>query len=134
MPKCWFFSMLAIVSLGLASSQEPLTNDSVIKMIKAGLSEDVIASMVKTQPAKYTITPEELISLKTAGVPDRVVAAMVEKNAGGTSGPISTATGATPVAGTVAAGNPNDPLAPHDSGIYLYSKDRNGEYRLIVLE
>jgi hypothetical protein len=25
-------------------------------------------------------------------------------------------------------------MAPHDSGIYLYAKDRNGEYKLTVLE
>ena len=74
-PIPWF----AIAS----AQQEPLTNDSVIKMVKAGPSEDVILRMVKSQPAKYTVTPEELISLKSAGVPDRVVAAMVEKNAAG---------------------------------------------------
>src|SRR5690348_8009829 len=131
--------MLLAISfwLTLSQAQEPLTNDSVIKMVQAKLSEDVIISMVKTQPAKYTLTPDQLIALKAAGVPDRVVAAMVEKGAGtGTLGGAGNgkATGATPAAGTEAVGNPNDPMAPHDSGIYLYSKDRNGEYKLTVLE
>lgn len=114
--------------------QEPLTNDSVTKMAKAGLSEDVIVSMVKSQPAKYTLTPDELIALKNAGVPDKVVAAMVEKGSGGGMPGSTAASGATPAAGTVAAGDPNDPMAPHDSGIYLYGKDRNGDYKLIMLE
>ncbi len=127
---------VAILSLAVASAQEPLTNDSVIKMVKAGLSEDVVVSMVKTQPAKYTLTPDQLISLKSAGVPDKVVAAMVEKSSGGGTGGYMDphASGATPAAGTVANGDPNDPLAPHDSGIYIYAKNRNGEYRLTELE
>jgi len=130
--------ILALVCFNFALAQEPLTNDSVIKMVKAGLSEDVIVSMVKTQPAKYTLKPDELIRLKSAGVPDKVVAAMVEKNTGAASGPIvapqGQASGATPAVGTVSTGNPNDPMSPHDSGIYLYAKDRNGEYKLTVLE
>jgi hypothetical protein len=112
----------------LVRGQEPLTNDSVVKLVKAGLSEDVILSMVKGQPAKYTVTPDDLIALKNAGVPDKVVAAMVEKTAAGRG------TGATLAAGTVSAGDPNDPMSPHDSGIYLYAKDRNGDYKLTILE
>lgn len=119
-----------------AFSQEALTNDAIVKMVKAGLSANVIVSMVKTQPAKYSLSPDDLIKLKSAGVPDNVVGAMVEKNAGAGIGSAAnhTASGATPAAGTVASGDPNDPIAPHDSGIYLYSKNRNGEYNLTVLE
>ena len=104
-----------------------------MKMVKAGLSEDVILSMVKSQPAKYNLSPDNLIALKSAGVPDRVVAAMVERNSTPALGAAS-ASGATPVAGAVANGNPNDPMAPHDSGIYLYAQDRNGGYQMTVLE
>jgi hypothetical protein len=136
--KYYLFILLTLLSFSLSRAQEPLTNDSVVKMVKAGISEDVILSMVKTQPAKYTVTPDQLIALKAAGVPDKVVAAMVDKSAGGgatVAGMFTTqASGATPAAGTVAAGDSNDPMATHDSGIYLYSKDRNGEYKLTVLE
>ena len=120
-------------------AQEPLTNESVIKMVKAGLSEDVVLSMVKTQPAKYTIGPEQLIALKSAAVPDKVVAAMVEKSAGSATAGVTLgspvhSSGATPVAGNVAAGDPNDPMMPHDSGIYLHTKDRDGNLKMVVLE
>jgi hypothetical protein len=67
----------------VAVAQEPLTNDSIVKMVKSGLGENVILSMVKGQPAKYTLAPDDLIALKAAGVPDSVVAAMVEKSTGG---------------------------------------------------
>ena len=131
-----FVVMFAGLFLLFAHAQsEPLTNDSIVKMAKAGLSEDVIVSMVRTQPAKYSVTPDQLIALKSAGVSDKIVAAMVEKSTGSSivSQPNS-ASGATPTAGTVAMGDPNDPLTPHDSGIYLYAKNRNGEYKLTVLE
>lgn len=121
------------------SAQEALTNESVIKMIKAGLSEDVVLSMVKTQPAKYSLGPDQLITLKSEGVPDKVVAAMVEKSAGGNSNAspgvtMASASGATTIAGTIAGGDPNDPMTPHDSGIYLYMKDQDGNSRMVILE
>jgi len=59
---------------------------------------------------------------------------MVERHAAAGTGPAAIASGATPAAGTTASGDPNDPLAPHDSGIYLYAKNRNGEYKMTVLE
>lgn len=129
------YSLIGVLFLSLAWSQEPLTNESVVKMVKAGLAESVILSMVTSQPARYSLSADDLIMLKTTGVPDKIVAAMVARNAGGTLGASGfNASGATPAAGNVATGDPSDPLAPHDSGIYLYSKDRNGEYKLTVLE
>jgi hypothetical protein len=125
---------LLLTLVFFAGAQEVLTNDSVVKMVKAGLSEEVVLSVVKSSPAKYDLTPDQLITLKSAGVPDRVVAAMVERASGGGAPGVGKATGATPAAGTVAGGDPNDPMSSHDSGIYLYAKDRNGEYKLTVLE
>src|ERR1035441_6206658 len=116
---------LLLALAAMACAQDALTNESVVKMVKAGLSEGVILSMVKTQPAKYSVNPDKLIELKSAGVSDSIVAAMVERNAG--AGPVAPNP-------TVATGNPNDPMAPHDSGIYVYSNDRNGEYKMTVLE
>ena len=129
--------ILTFMSAGTASfAQDALTNDSIIKMVKAGLSEEIVLSMVRTQPAKYTLTPDQIISLKSEGVPDKVVATMVERNSGAATGAMMApnASGATPNAGTVSAGDPDDPMSPHDSGIYLHTKDRNGQSRMIVLE
>ena len=68
-----------------ASGQSALTNDSIIKMLRAGLGEDVIVSTVKAQPAKYSTGVDDLIALKGAGVTDRIIAAMVERMASGSS-------------------------------------------------
>jgi len=67
----------------LASAQETLTNDSVAKMVKAGLGEGLIVSMIQNQSGKYTLTPDGLVKLKEQGVPDKVLAAMVAKGSGG---------------------------------------------------
>jgi len=135
-----FNPLFLILGLSLLISmrgQEPLTNDSIIKMVKAGLSQDVIISMVRTQPAKYDLTPDQLIALKSVGVPDRVVSAMVESGDGSRNliNPFAgTATGATPAPGTVPAGDPNNPMSRHDSGIYISSNDGNDGEKLILLE
>lgn len=63
----------------LASAQETLNNDSILKMVKAGLGEDLIVTMVQTQPGKYSVNPDELIRLKKAGVSERILAAMATK-------------------------------------------------------
>jgi hypothetical protein len=42
--------------------------------------------------------------------------------------------GATPAAGSAASGDLNDPMVPHDSGIYLFTKDTSGTPKLVVLE
>jgi hypothetical protein len=67
----------------LASAQETLTNDSVAKMVKAGLGESLIVSMIQNQPGKYTLTPDGLVKLKEQGVPDKVLAAMVARGSAG---------------------------------------------------
>ena len=68
----------------LASAQETLTNDSVAKMVKAGLGEGLIVSMIQNQPGKYTLTPDGLVKLKEQGVSDKVLSAMVAKGSAST--------------------------------------------------
>lgn len=74
----------------LASAQETLNNDSILKMVKSGLGEDLIVTMVQTQPGKYSVYPEELIRLKKAGVSERILAAMATKgSAANPPGPVT---------------------------------------------
>ena len=35
--------------------------------------------MIATQPGKFSITPDDLLALKRAGVSDKVIAAMLDK-------------------------------------------------------
>jgi hypothetical protein len=65
----------------VAAAQQPLTNESIEKMAKAGLGDDVIVSMIQSQPGHYDLTPDTLVSLKNAGLSDKVLSAMAAKNA-----------------------------------------------------
>ncbi len=70
---------LLLCSLML-SAQEPLNNDSILKMAKSGLGELVILDMIEKEPGKYAISPDEIIKLKEAGISDKILAAMVRRN------------------------------------------------------
>jgi hypothetical protein len=72
---------LCFVGAAFAIAQTALTNDSIIKMVKGGLSDDVVVSTIKAQMAEYSTNPDGLIALKTAGVSDKVITAMVDRMA-----------------------------------------------------
>ncbi len=62
-----------------STESEVLTNESILSMVKAGLDETVILAKITATPARFDTRTDALIELKRAGVPDRVLAAMVEK-------------------------------------------------------
>jgi hypothetical protein len=83
-----------LAGAGLAVAQTALTNDSIIKMVKAGLSDDVIVSTMKAQSAQYSTDPDGLIALKTAGVDDVVIKEMVDRMAASATAASSAASSA----------------------------------------
>jgi|HubBroStandDraft_1064217.scaffolds.fasta_scaffold207351_1 hypothetical protein len=56
-----------------------LDNDAVVKMIVGGLKEDTVVSVIQARAGRYTLTPDALLALKAAGVPQNVIAAMTAK-------------------------------------------------------
>jgi hypothetical protein len=87
--------LLTIVSLALCSAllaQQALNNEAIIKLVKAGLSDDFILSMIGTQPGKYDASTEAIIALKNAGASDRVMTAIVQKVTGSAPADPSSAT------------------------------------------
>jgi hypothetical protein len=61
-------------------AQEALTNESILKLVKAGVTEDVISGMIANQPGSYSTGTNAVIALKEAGVSDKIIAAMVAKS------------------------------------------------------
>jgi len=57
---------------------KPLTNDDIVKMVSAGLAEDLIIGKIKASSPRFNVDTDGLIELKKAGVPDRIVATMIE--------------------------------------------------------
>jgi hypothetical protein len=77
-------TLLTILLLVLCSglhAQQAMNNDAVTKLVKAGLSDDLIVSTINASPAAYDTSADGIIALKTAGVSDRVVASMVARAA-----------------------------------------------------
>ena len=89
------YAMLAgliAVWLGSASAQQsqlPLTNSSIVEMVKAGLGDNIVVAAIRSQPHQFTLSANDLITLKRAGVSDAILAAMLTP---GTPGPVSPAT------------------------------------------
>jgi len=53
-----------------------IDNDTIIRMAKAGLDDNILIQTINLQPGHYDVTPDDLIALKNAGVSQRVIAAM----------------------------------------------------------
>lgn len=104
----WFSLLIAFGLYG----QEVLTNSSVIKMVKSGLSEDIILNVIRQQTSAFVMGSTELVDLKMAAVSERIITAMITK----TYGP---APAAAPPKPEVAKPKP----PPQESGIYYKKGD-----------
>ena len=90
------------MTAGGSNAQEVLTNDGVIKMVKAGLAESIIIQKIQTSQKKFDPSTDGLIKLKSAGVSDKVIEAMV----GGAPAPATTAAAPPPPAAPAAPAAP----------------------------
>lgn len=110
------YSALALgCALFLASplAAETLNNASVIDLVKAGIGNDAVIAKIKTTDGQYSLTTDDLIALKNAGVSSEVIAAMIA----GRSKP-------EPVAAAMSLTDIN-PMTPHPSGVYLIDTSAN---------
>ena len=102
-------------------AQQSMNNDSVIKLCKAGLSDDVIVTTINSSQGDYKTAPDDLVALKTAGASDKVVAAVVVK----ASAPMVTAVPAAAVGGGLPAGIDE---------VGVYYKDKSGAWVALMPE
>jgi hypothetical protein len=83
--------LTCLLGLALCNSlilaQTVMTNATVIKMTRAGLTENVIISSIDSHPGNYSTNPDDLIALKNARVSDKVIAAIVAKTTAASSTP-----------------------------------------------
>lgn len=79
--------LLSLCSTPLCA-QEPLTNETILKLVKAGIGEDTIVGMVNQQPGKYSLAEGDLAALRGAGVSDKIIAALIVRNSA-SAGPSS---------------------------------------------
>jgi hypothetical protein len=53
-----------------------INNDTILRMHQAGLGDDLLIQTIQLQPGHYDTAPDDLITLKSAGLSDRVISAM----------------------------------------------------------
>jgi hypothetical protein len=114
-----FLAGVLLVFAVSVPAQEVLNNNSILKLLQAGIGEDMIINMINSQPGKYSLGADDVIAWKKAGVSDKVLAAMIAKNAGGAAAaapPYSGGAAADAVAGAAA-----DPAM--EIGIYFKKGD-----------
>ena len=83
-----FCFILSPISIS-AQTQETLTNEKVVEMVKNGFSEQIVVAKIKSSKNSFDTSTEAIKQLKNAGVSDSVILAMVEKTS--SSGTINTA-------------------------------------------
>jgi hypothetical protein len=123
-----FIALLFLMVCTPLAAQQALSNDSVIKLVKSGFSDDLIISTINASPGTFDTSVDGIIALKTAGASDKVVSAILLKGAA-ISG---TATAPVPP-GPQAAQDPNDPASRHEPGIYLMSTSSDGTKKMVLL-
>jgi hypothetical protein len=99
------------------AAAETLTNATVIQLVQAGIGNDAVIAKIKATDGKYGLGTDDLIALKTAGVPGDVIAAMI-------AGP------AKPATATAMSLTAIDPMVPHPSGLYLIDTPANRVNRI----
>ncbi len=62
----------------LSLNQAVITNQDVTGMLKAGISPEIVAAKIRNSKGQCDTSPAALGELKSAGVPDNVILAMVE--------------------------------------------------------
>jgi hypothetical protein len=108
---------LFFVLVPMLIAQQPMNNDSVIKLVKAGLSDDLIITTINASPGVYDTSTTGLISLKGGGASDKVISAIVLKSSGA---------GSTAPTQAAAAASPTSALPPGIDDIGVYYKDKSG--------
>lgn len=70
----WFFAPNA-------DAAEVLTNETIVTLVKAGLGEEVILSKIQLSQGQYDVSTAALLRLKTDGVSERIIKAMLDTSA-----------------------------------------------------
>ena len=137
-----------VVAAPTAAEAKPqgVSVSDVISLVEAGLSDDLIIARLRKENRAFDLSPMQMLDLKKAGVSDNIIKVLIDPNAQSSSPGVGVtvaglpslpkASGATPganVSDVAVAAQINDPDAPHDSGIYLYTED-DGKRKMVALE
>ncbi len=105
-----------------------MTNDDVIALAGAGMTDQIIIAKVKAAPSTaFDTSVAGLKALKAANVSGNVIAVMINPSA-----PVAAAAPMPVIA--IAPSNPDDPMTIHAPGIYILAKGNDGQLHMTLLE
>lgn len=124
-----------------AAAPAGLSVDDVIKLVKAGLSDDIILQQLKKKNRPFDLTTDQLIALKAANVSDRIVAFMLDPSqpetapaappapdaAPGPAAPSSAALATLPPPPAFPASAVMDAALPTEAGVYVKKQNQWAE-------
>ena len=116
------FAGLFLLLAPVMIAQQALNDDTVIKMVKSGLSDDIIVTTINSSQGNFDTSASALINLKSAGVSDKVISAMMSKASGSAASQGSAAPSANSNT-TIGSG-----LPPGIDEIGVYYKDKSGAW------
>jgi hypothetical protein len=110
--------------LYLPPQEKPMTVQEVIKLSKAGYSDDLIIEQIQKKQQHFNLTTDQLLQLKSAHVGERVVKYMINPGSAVAAPCTSAATSKPKTA-------PPDNAVPTDVGIYV---KQGGEWTAMLPE
>src|SRR5215216_2040399 len=78
---CLCLSFFVTGGLG-QQSDGPLTNASVVRLVKAGFKEKTIITLINNRPSDFKLDTDRLIELKRGGVTENIILAMLSSHMG----------------------------------------------------
>ena len=73
---------LFVIGANGQQSESPLTNASVVRLVKAGFKEKTIITIISNRPSDFKLGTEQLIELKRSGVNENIILAMLSSQMG----------------------------------------------------
>ncbi|HEX8749136.1 MAG TPA: hypothetical protein VF717_18310 [Pyrinomonadaceae bacterium] len=64
-------------ALAQQAREAPLTNASVVKLVRAGFKDNTVISIIRSRPHQFDLSPDRLIELKKNGVSEKIILAML---------------------------------------------------------
>lgn len=108
-----------------------MDKDAVVKLKAAGVSDSVVIGLIDSSPCTFDTSTEGVIALKNAGIDDTLVLAIIHRM---TALAHPRAPYVAPAPAPPEPGNPDDPMAPHDAGVYLMSPAPDGSPKMLFID
>ena len=64
------------------NNNAPLTNASIVKLVKAGFKEKSIITIISARPVTFDLSTDRIIELKRTGVSEKIILAMMARQEG----------------------------------------------------